>query len=88
MATINIRIDDDLKKEAESILDKLGLNISVATIAFYKRLVRDGGIPFDLKLDTPNAETLAALLEAERISRDPSVKGYADLEVLLRDLKA
>lgn len=37
--------------------------------------------------DIPNEATLSAFAEAERISKDPSVKGYTDLETLFRDLK-
>ena len=36
----------------------------------------------------PNKETIAAMLEAERIAKDPSVKGYTDLDELFADLKA
>ena len=41
----------------------------------------------DLKAQADD-ETLAALLEAERIAKDPSVKGYTDLAELFADLKA
>lgn len=34
-----------------------------------------------------NQETIAALLEAERIAKDPSVKAYTDLDELFADLK-
>lgn len=36
--------------------------------------------------DVPNAETEAAMLEADRIARDPSVKAYTDTDELMRDL--
>ena len=45
------------------------------------------GIPFKICLDQPNNETIAAMLEAERIAKDPSVKGYDDLDELFADLK-
>lgn len=35
----------------------------------------------------PGKETVAAMLEAERIAKDPAVKGYTDLDELFRDLK-
>jgi len=38
--------------------------------------------------DQPNKETIAAMLEAEKIAKDPSVKGYNDLDELVADLKA
>ena len=36
--------------------------------------------------DIPNAETEAAMLEADRIANDPDVKGYTDLDEMMRDL--
>ena len=39
------------------------------------------------QLEQPNKETVAAMLEAERIAKDPSVKGYNDLDELFADLK-
>ncbi len=36
--------------------------------------------------DVPNAETVAAMLEADRIARDPNVKAYTDTDELMRDL--
>ena len=43
--------------------------------------------PFEVRLEQPNKETIAAMLEAERIARDPSVKHYSDVEEALRELK-
>ena len=43
---------------------------------------------FDILLNQPNKETIAAMLEAERIAKDSSVKGYQDLDELFTDLKA
>lgn len=45
------------------------------------------GFPFEVRLDRPNKETMAAMLEAERIAHDPSVKHYTDVEEALRELK-
>ena len=41
----------------------------------------------DRMAEQPNKETVAAMLEAERIAKDPSVKGYNDLDELFADLK-
>lgn len=40
-----------------------------------------------VKLEQPNKETVAAMLEAERIARDPNMKRYSDVEEALRELK-
>ena len=49
--------------------------------------LREGSIPFDISLDQPNKETIAAMLEAERIAKDSSVKEYNDLDELFADMK-
>lgn len=41
----------------------------------------------DPDLEEPSRETIAAMLEAEKIADDPSVKGYNDLDELFADLK-
>lgn len=48
--TINIRIDSSLKNEAEFIIDSLGLSTSTAIVLFFKALVRERGLPFDVKM--------------------------------------
>ena len=56
MAVINIRVNDEVKKEAETIFKSLGLNMSVAMNLFLKKCINENGIPFDLKI--PNRETI------------------------------
>ena len=51
MANINIRIDDALKKKAETLFDDLGLNMTTATTMFLKQCIRCIGIPVDLRRD-------------------------------------
>ena len=46
---ITIRIDEDIKRDAESLFIKLGLNMSVAVNAFFRQAVREQAIPFQLK---------------------------------------
>ena len=85
---ISIRMDTDLKAEADALFSELGMNMTTAFNIFIRQAIREGGIPFAVKLERPNQETVAAMLDAERIARDPSVKGYDDLDALFRDLKA
>lgn len=47
-----IRIGPEVKKEATVILDELGLSMSTAVNAFLKALVREGGMPFEMKVKT------------------------------------
>ena len=85
---ISIRMDADLKKQADVLFSELGMNLSTAFNIFVRQSLREGGIPFDITLGQPNKETAAALMDAERIARDPNVKGYTDLDELFADLKA
>lgn len=84
---ISIRMDEALKAQADIFFAELGMNLSTAFQIFVRQSLREGRIPFDITLEKPNKETTAALLEAERITNDPSVKGYDDLDELFADLK-
>ena len=86
-ANISIRMDADLKAQADALFAELGMNLSTAFNIFVRQSLREGGIPFEITLNHPNKETVAAMLEAERIAKDPSVKGYTDLDELFADLK-
>lgn len=51
-----IRIEPEVKKGATVILDELGLSMSTAVNAFLKALVREGGMPFEMKVKTPASD--------------------------------
>lgn len=89
MASTNfsVRMDSDIKKQCEALYGELGMNLTTAINVFLRQSLRVGGFPFEVKLDQPNKETMAAMLEAERIAKDPSVKHYTDVEDALRELK-
>ncbi|MCL2078386.1 MAG: type II toxin-antitoxin system RelB/DinJ family antitoxin [Oscillospiraceae bacterium] len=87
-ASLNIRLDSDIKKTAEAVYSHYGLSLAEAVTVFIHQSCNIGGLPFDLRPSRPNAETLAAMAEAERISRDSSVKGYRDMDELFKDLDA
>lgn len=89
MATTNvsIRMDTELKAQADELFAELGMNLSTAFNIFVRQSLREGGIPFEIRTDQPNKETIAAMLEAENIAKDPNVKGYTDLDEMFADLK-
>jgi len=87
-SNVSFRIDSDLKAQADILFSQLGLNMTTAFNIFLRQAVREGCIPFDITINTPNAETITALLEAERIAHDPSVKRYDDVEEALKELKS
>ena len=50
MPATTIRIEPEAKREASAILDELDLSMSTAVNAFLKALVREGGMPFEMKV--------------------------------------
>ena len=84
---ITIRMDTDLKSQADAFFGELGMSLSTAFTIFVRQSLREGRIPFAISLNRPNKETVAAMLEAERIAKDPKVKHYHDLDELFADLK-
>ena len=84
---ISIRMDSELKAQADALFAELGMNLSKAFNIFVRQSIREGRIPFDISLNQPNWETIAAMLEVERIAKDRSVKGYSDLNELFKELK-
>jgi len=87
-ASINIRLDAEIKKNAETVYSRYGLSLAEAVTVFIHQSCNVGGLPFDLRPSRPNAESLAAMAEAKRISRDPSVKGYRDMKALFEELES
>lgn len=89
MATtnINVRVDSELKKSAETLFNDLGLNMSTAVTMFLKSAVANDGIPFEVKRVRPNAETRAALAEYETMKNHPeNYKRYDSFEDLLDEV--
>lgn len=80
------RIDPTLRAQSETLFNELGMPLGTAINVFLKKAVRVGGFPFDVNLDTPNKETIEAMLEAERIAKDPTIKAYS-VEDALEELK-
>ena len=83
MATtnINIRTDVEVKAAAEQLFNELGLNLTTAVNIFLVRLSAQGN-PIEIKVDTPNEITAAAIAEGRRIMRDKNARGYHSMDEL------
>lgn len=64
---LSIRIDEDIKRDAEMVCSKIGLTLSAATNVFYRQLIRTQGIPFQLSAKETDGGILLreALKEAQ-----------------------
>lgn len=51
MAQISLRVDDDVKRNAERTLTDIGLSMSTAINIFLKKVARENRIPFELSAD-------------------------------------
>lgn len=90
MATVNmsIRIDTELKKQAEVVFSDMGLNMTTTINMFLRQVIRQGRIPFEIATDIPNAETMAAIKEMDDIlSGKISTKRYSTTKELFEDLE-
>ena len=58
---ISIRIDSDLKRQADILFEELGMNITTAFNIFVRQTLREGKIPFDISINNPNKKTVAEL---------------------------
>lgn len=83
MATISARVDDQLKAEAESVADAIGIPLSTAINIFLKRFSANRGFPFDVVApNTAAAPHLMGQFELERSVKaavaDLNNTGYVD----------
>ena len=76
-SVIHTRIDSNLKADAESILEKIGLTSSEAVRLFYRQIELNQGIPFDVKI--PNKLTVETLAKSDRGEDIYSAKDADDL---------
>jgi DNA-damage-inducible protein J len=84
--TLNLRVDSELKHQAELIFADLGIPTSTAINMFLRSVVRCGGIPFDLRLSANQLETLQAIQDVNH-HRNLS-KTYDSVKDLMEDLNA
>ena len=82
-----IRIDRDIKEQAGILFSGLGLDMSGAVNMFLHQCVLRGGIPFSVEMPHYKQSTLAAMDEARKISRDPNVPSYDNMDELKRVLE-
>ncbi len=79
-ATARALIDPEVKKEAEAILKEMGLSVSNSVELFYRQVVAQRGLPFEIHV--PNEKTMKAISN----SRSGKGKRFAGTEDLFKDL--
>ena len=82
---LNIRIDKTVKESSEKVFEELGLNMTTAVNIFLRQVIRVNGIPFEIKGNIPNQDTIEAIEESITIANDSST-GYTNIDDLKKAL--
>ena len=77
-ANLYARIEPDVKEQAEGILAALGIPASNAINMFYKQIILQRGLPFEVKMPSARPVGISALSEAQMNAE--LEKGYADMQ--------
>jgi len=87
MANLTISMSAADKAGIAAFCEATGFTISSLFNVFTKAVLRERRIPFEISMpEVPNAETIAAMEEGDRIAHDPQAKRYTDLNELWKDL--
>lgn len=85
MATINVNVDEKVKKQAKETLDYLGTNFTNVINMLLRQIILTESIPFEIKVPKLNAKTIKAMEDTEKgIGLS---KGYTDLDKMWKDLE-
>ncbi len=86
-ANVNIRMDEETKIAFDKFCDEIGLSVSAAFNIFAKTVVREQRIPFELAIETPNAETVTAMNEYHDMKANPEkYKRYSSFKDAMNEV--
>ena len=69
----NISLDAEDKVKAQEFLAAVGMDLSTAVGVFIKQMLREGRIPFEIRGEIPNKETLSAMEECEEMKKTSKI---------------
>lgn len=86
-ANINLRIEPEVKKEAELLFNSFGISVTDAINIFIRTSLMEGGFPFQIKQPRYNHETEMAMNEARKIiNGEIESKSYNSLSEILDEI--
>lgn len=89
ITNITMRIDEELKSQLQELVSNLGMDMTTFFTLSAKQAIREQGIPFDISMRTPNAETVAAIKEMDdMLSGKMPSKRYLSTKELFEDLES
>ena len=83
---ITVRVDDDVKEQAEIMLNDIGMNMTTYFVSSLKALIRERKIPFEMVTTQylTDQMILGKLAEAEKEAADPNTKWLSHDEVFIK----
>lgn len=86
---MTIRMEPELKVQAAALFKALGMDLSTATGIFYRQALRCNGLPFEVRLDGLNSETVEAIQEVKKLKANPDLgKTYTNVDQMMEELLA
>lgn len=85
----NISLDPELKEKATKLFSNFGLDLSTAITLFLSQSVREERIPFEIRMNVPNKETVEALKELDEMkSNKKKYKRYNSFEEIIKETES
>lgn len=82
-----IRIDESVKKSTEIVLNEMGMSAATAVEVFFRQVLLDGKIPFEIKApNVPNKTTIAAIREGDEMLNKRTGKRYSSTKSMFDDI--
>lgn len=85
-STISIRVNETLKEQAQNLFKELGMDMSTAVNIFLTQTVREQRIPFVIGVETPNAETIAAIEEIDKMIESGKPPRFETADDMFKEL--
>lgn len=85
-STISIRVNEGLKEQAQELFKSWGMDMSTAVNIFLSQTVREQRIPFSIGSEVPNAETVAAMQEIDKMIESGISPRFKTAEDMFKEL--
>ena len=87
-ANVNVRIEPEVKQQAEDLFGSFGISVTDAINIFLHTSIMEGGFPFTIRQPRFNAETLAMQEARDIMSGKIQAKSYKTTDELIKALNA
>ena len=84
--SMTIRMNKAVKQEAQQLFAALGMDMTTAINVFLRQAIYHHGFPFEVRIENPNAVTIAALKEGNSMIHDPNAQKFSSVDELFEEL--